>query len=154
MLFPFFLLLHLAPNVNNPHVYIKLLDESPTINNPHVCIKNSLSLISRDSRTPRNSGTNFNLEGENVTGYRYMIHLYCLAVQAGFYSDVVECRTLSPADRVRSPVGEKCYFHFFTCYTTFTVIADNLLCSRLNFILYFLRFRGFSRSNVFLLIIM
>ena len=21
----------------------------------------------------------------------YMIHLYCLAVQAGFYSDVVEC---------------------------------------------------------------
>ena len=51
-----------------------------------------------------------------VTGYRYMIHLYCLAVQAGFYSDVVECRTLSPADRVRSPVGEKCYFHFFTCY--------------------------------------
>ena len=102
MLFPFFHLLRLAP----------------TVNNPHVCIKNSLSLISRDSRTPRNSGTNFNLEGENVTGYRYMIHLYCLAVQAGFYSDVVECRTLSPADRVRSPVGKKCYFHFFTCYTT------------------------------------
>ena len=76
--------------------------------------KNSLSLISRDSRTPRNSGTNLKLEGENVTGYRYMIHLYCLAVQAGFYSDVVECRTLSPADRVRSPVGEKCYFHFST----------------------------------------
>ena len=76
--------------------------------------KNSLRLISRDSRTPRNSGT-FKLEGENVTGYRYMIHLYCLAVQAGFYSDVVECRTLSPADWVRSPVGEKCYFHFFTC---------------------------------------
>ena len=41
-----------------------------------------------------------------VTGYRYMVHLYCLAVQAGFYSDAVECRTLSPADRVRSPVGE------------------------------------------------
>ena len=33
------------------------------------------------------------MEGENVTGYRfrYIIHLYCLAVQAGFYSDVVEC---------------------------------------------------------------
>ena len=27
-----------------------------------------------------------------VTGYRYITHLYCLAVQAGFYSDVVECR--------------------------------------------------------------
>ena len=23
-----------------------------------------------------------------------MIHLYCLAVQAGFYSDVVECSTI------------------------------------------------------------
>ena len=33
---------------------------------------------------------------------RYMIHLYCLALQAGFYSDVEECRTLSPADQVRS----------------------------------------------------
>ena len=29
--------------------------------------------------------------GENVTGYRYIAHLYCLAVQAGFYSDAVEC---------------------------------------------------------------
>ena len=27
---------------------------------------------------------------------RYIIHLYCLAAQAGFYSDVVEC---SPIDR-------------------------------------------------------
>ena len=52
----------------------------------------------------------------NVTGYRYITHLYCLAVQAGFYSDVVESRTLSPADRIRSLVGEKCYFHFFTYY--------------------------------------
>ena len=41
-----------------------------------------------------------------MTGYRYVRHLYCLAVQAGFYSDVVECKTLSPADRVRFPVGE------------------------------------------------
>ena len=31
------------------------------------------------------------MEGENVTGYRYTTHLYCLAVQAGFYSDAVEC---------------------------------------------------------------
>ena len=27
----------------------------------------------------------------DVTGYRYIAHLYCLVVQAGFYSDVVEC---------------------------------------------------------------
>ena len=26
---------------------------------------------------------------------RYMIHLHCLAVQAGFYSDVVECSNLN-----------------------------------------------------------
>ena len=36
----------------------------------------------------------------------YMLHLYCLAEQAGFYSDAVECRTLSLADQARSPVGE------------------------------------------------
>ena len=56
--------------------------------------------------TPRNSGTNFNLEGENITGYRYMIHLYCLAVQAGFYSDVVECLPVTQTARVRSPAAE------------------------------------------------
>ena len=28
---------------------------------------------------------------QRVTGYRYIAHLYCLAVQACFYSDVVEC---------------------------------------------------------------
>ena len=34
---------------------------------------------------------NFNVEGEHVTGHRYITHLYCLAVQAGFYSDAVKC---------------------------------------------------------------
>ena len=89
MLFPFFQLLHLAP----------------TVHNPHVCI-NSLSLISRDSRIPRNSGTNFKLEGENVTGSRYITHLYCLAVQAGFYSNVVECWPVTQTARVRTPIGK------------------------------------------------
>ena len=28
---------------------------------------------------------------------RYMIHLYCLAVQAGFYSNVVECLPVTQA---------------------------------------------------------
>ena len=32
-----------------------------------------------------------NHSDDNVTGYRYITHLYCLAVQAGFYGDVVEC---------------------------------------------------------------
>ena len=33
---------------------------------------------------------------------RYNIHFYCLVVEAGFYSDVVECRTLNQVDRVQS----------------------------------------------------
>ena len=40
-----------------------------------------------------------------VTGYRYMIHFYCLAVEAGFYSDVVECMPVDPATWVRFPAG-------------------------------------------------
>ena len=43
-------------------------------------------------RVPRNSGTNFKLEGVNVTWSRYiLIHFYSLAVEACFYSDLVEC---------------------------------------------------------------
>ena len=55
---------------------------------------------------PRNSGTNFKLEGVNVTGSRYNItHFYCLAVEAGFYCDVVECLPVDPATWVRFPAG-------------------------------------------------
>ena len=35
-----------------------------------------------------------------VTGYICATYLYCFAEQAGFYSDAVECRTSSRADRV------------------------------------------------------
>ena len=34
-----------------------------------------------------------------------MIHLYCLAVQAGFYSDAVECSPVTQAARVRFPAA-------------------------------------------------
>ena len=112
MLFPFFHLLHLVPTANKSHVCMKLLEAHFTW-------------------FSRNSGTNFNLEGENVTGYRYMIHLSCLAVQAGFYSDVVVCRTLSPADRVRSPVREKCYFYFFTCYMSY-IASSHVIIEKKN----------------------
>ena len=50
---------------------------------------------------------------------RYMIHFYCLAVEAGFYSDLVECWTLNPVDRVRSPVGENVIWIFFSFPITF-----------------------------------
>ena len=34
---------------------------------------------------------------------RYITHFYCLAMEAGFYSDVVECLPLDPAAQVRFP---------------------------------------------------
>ena len=42
----------------------------------------------------------------HVTGSRYnIIHFYCLAVEASFYSDVVECLPVDPATWVRFPAG-------------------------------------------------
>ena len=41
-----------------------------------------------------------------MTGFMYMAHLHCLAVQAGFYSEVVECllhmRRVACSFRVRA----------------------------------------------------
>ena len=37
-----------------------------------------------------NSRTNLKLEGGIRSSGWYMMHLYCLAIQAGFYSDIVE----------------------------------------------------------------
>ena len=39
----------------------------------------------------------------NCSRDRYITHYYCLAVEAGFYSDVVECLPLDPAAQVRFP---------------------------------------------------
>ena len=36
--------------------------------------------------------------------YEYT-HVYCLAVEAGFYSDMVECLPVDPATWVRFPAG-------------------------------------------------
>ena len=67
---------------------------------------------------PRNSGTNFKLEGVYVTGSRYIIHFYCLAVEAGFYSDVVECLPVDPATRARFPAeAGKIFSLYDTCLT-------------------------------------
>ena len=72
---------------------------------------------------PRNSGTNFKLEGVYVTGYRYMIHFYCLAVEAGFYSDMVECLPVDPATWVRFPAGAG---KIFSLYDTYSDALKNL----------------------------
>ena len=37
---------------------------------------------------------------------KYITHFYCLAVEAGFYSDVVECLPLDTAAQVRFPPRE------------------------------------------------
>ena len=67
---------------------------------------NSSALISLHViPVPRNSERNFKLEGVYVTGYRYMIHFYCLAVEAGFYSEVVECLSVDPVTWVRFQAG-------------------------------------------------
>ena len=46
----------------------------------------------------------FAAESKNGGGiccsHRYMIHLYCLTVQGGFYSDAVECSPVTQAARV------------------------------------------------------
>ena len=47
------------------------------------------------------------MEGENVTGYRYIIHLYCLLVQASFYSNVVECWPLDQRVPGSIPGGQE-----------------------------------------------
>ena len=69
-----------------------------------LCINISLGLTSRDSCT-RKLRDEFQIGGVYVTGYRYMIHFYCLVVEAGFYSNVVECLPVDPATWVRFPAG-------------------------------------------------
>ena len=53
--------------------------------------------------------------GGEFHGARYITHLYCLAVEAGFYSDVVECLSVDPAIRVRFPAGA---VEIFSLYDT------------------------------------
>ena len=65
---------------------------------------------------PKNSGTNFKLEGVTVTGSMYIqIHFYCLAVDAGFYSDVIECLPVDPATWLQFPAGTG---YIFSLYDT------------------------------------
>ena len=46
---------------------------------------------------PKNLVMNFKLEVVSVTCPRYMIHFFCLALEAGFSSYVVECLSVDPA---------------------------------------------------------
>ena len=44
----------------------------------------------------------------------YKTHFYCLAVEAGFYSGVVECLPLGPAAQVRFPGAVGIFLHTVT----------------------------------------
>ena len=52
-----------------------------------------------------NFGDEVQFGGGECHGDRYITHFYCLAVEAGFYSDVVECLPVDPATWVRFPAG-------------------------------------------------
>ena len=56
---------------------------------------------------------------ETCSRDRYITHFYCLAVEAGFYSDVVGCLPLDPAAQVRFP-PRACgiFLHPVTSYIT------------------------------------
>ena len=45
---------------------------------------------------------------------RYKTHIYCLAVEASFYSDVVECLPLDPVAQVRFP-SQACWDFSVPC---------------------------------------
>ena len=86
-----------------------------------LCINISLGLISRDSCTKK-FRDKFQLEGVYVTGSRYIIHYYCLAVEAGFYSDVVECLPVDPATWVRFQAGAGKIFSLYNIIIKVSVL--------------------------------
>ena len=52
-----------------------------------------------------NFGEEVQFGGGECHGARYITHFYCLAIEAGFYSDVVECLPVDLASWVRFPAG-------------------------------------------------
>ena len=63
-----------------------------------------------------------------------MIHFYCLAVEAGFYSDAVECLPVNPASWVRFPAGAGKIFSLYDIYFWYLlVLYFNCSVKRLNF---------------------
>ena len=53
----------------------------------------------------RNFGDEVQFGGGECHGARYITHFYCLAVETGFYSDMVECLPVDPATWVRFQAG-------------------------------------------------
>ena len=62
--------------------------------------------------------------GGECHGARYITSFYCLAVEAGFYSDVVECLPLDPAAQVRFPPRACGIFLHPVTYNVLCVCCD------------------------------
>ena len=63
-----------------------------------------------------NFGDDFQFGGIECHGARYIELFYCLAVEASFYNDVVECLPLDPATWVRYPAEADKKFRSTTVY--------------------------------------
>ena len=72
--------------------------------------------------------------GGECHGARYISHFYCLAVEAGFYSDVVECLPVDPATWVRFPAGAG---KIFSLYDNWNDSMSTTVCSRDRYITHF-----------------
>ena len=60
-----------------------------------------------------------------VTGSRYILkHFYCLAVEVGFYSDVVESLPVDPATWVRFQAEAGEIFSPYDIYIAITKLGD------------------------------
>ena len=66
-----------------------------------------------------NFGDEVQFGGGECHGARYINHFYCLAVEAGFYSDVVECVPVDPATWVRFPAGAGKIFSLYDIVSPF-----------------------------------
>ena len=61
-----------------------------------------------------------------ITGSRYIIHFYCLEVEAGFYIGMAECSPVNPVTQVRFPAGTG-WNLFTSSYTVRVVIFSRCM---------------------------
>ena len=74
-------------------------------------------------------GDETQLGGGECHRVKVYIHLYSLAVQAGFYGDAVECLTATRDTRVRSPSGSGPKIYFFTCHICLLPSSPKIITS-------------------------
>ena len=73
-----------------------------------------------------NSGDEVQFGGGECHGDRCITHFYCLAVEAGFYSDVVERLPVDPATWVRFTAGAG---KIFSLYDNWRLVPMTMVAS-------------------------